>query len=383
MKVLRKKTRQRRFIKRLKENVLNYIQTIPEIRLFLCILIMISFILIMIDALPWDKDSFLGRIIIEAHGLIPELLIFGILITVYNKIVVERIIEIRRIQEEINDYKERNDNEAKIVIKNRIKKLNKLGFTKIDLSRCHLENTKLFNVRLNNANLYFTNLEGANLESAILDNAILTSSVLRGAYLEGARFKSAKLDHADLERAYNRGEKAVWFNLADLSFANLQNARFREGYFDKANFFNANLSGISLRFCSLKEADLRHANLEGAELIGINLTMANLFQAKLKYAVIKTYYEELSHGGPIHYIATFNKANLEGADLEGAELENVDFTDANLTGANLVNIKGVTIGQISKAKTLYQAKLDHNLEKLIRERFPHLLDKPKLKETIG
>jgi response regulator RpfG family c-di-GMP phosphodiesterase len=63
-------------------------------------------------------------------------------------------------------------------------------------------------------------------------------------------------------------------------------------------------------------------------------------------------------------------------------VEDADFTKATLTGANLMNIKGVTIEQISKAKTLYRAKLNHDLGKLIREKFPHLLEKPKLKEAI-
>ena len=50
---------------------------------------------------------------------------------------------------------------------------------------------------------------------------------------------------------------------------------------------------------------------------------------------------------------------------------------ANLDEANLEGAKNLTIYQLSKAKTLYNAKLDEELEKPLREKYPALFEKPK------
>ena len=64
--------------------------------------------------------------------------------------------------------------------------------------------------------------------------------------------------------------------------------------------------------------------------------------------------------------------NLKGADLRGVNLKRADLGRANLRGA-----KGLTLEQLSKVKTLYRAELDQELEKHIKEKNPHLLEKPK------
>ncbi|WP_269849199.1 hypothetical protein [Methanosarcina horonobensis] len=53
-----------------------------------------------------------------------------------------------------------------------------------------------------------------------------------------------------------------------------------------------------------------------------------------------------------------------------SELERSD--KANLEGA-----KNLTVDQISEAKTLYEAKLDPELEKPLKEKYPDLFNKPQ------
>jgi hypothetical protein len=49
-------------------------------------------------------------------------------------------------------------------------------------------------------------------------------------------------------------------------------------------------------------------------------------------------------------------------------------------GANLWGIYGLTIEQLSKVKSLYDAKLDPVLMAQVKEKYPHLLEGPKLEE---
>jgi uncharacterized protein YjbI with pentapeptide repeats len=93
----------------------------------------------------------------------------------------------------------------------------------------------------------------------------------------------------------------------------------------------------------LVEANLRNANFEGANLGGAHLKGTNLLGVNLKGADLRE--------------AFLVKANLEGADLRGA--------------------KHLTVKQLCKVKTLYQAKLDPTLMEQMTKDYAHLLENPK------
>ena len=91
--------------------------------------------------------------------------------------------------------------------------------------------------------------------------------------------------------------------------------------------------------------------------------------------------------------ADLRGANLIGSylhktDLEGANLSFTNPWGANLTGANLEGAKlvwialrgaeGLTIEQLSRAKTLYTAALDPELMEQVKEKCLHLLKEPKM-----
>ncbi len=76
------------------------------------------------------------------------------------------------------------------------------------------------------------------------------------------------------------------------------------------------------------------------------------------------------------------RADLKGADLTDANLKGVDLTDAvldsvNFEGADLTGIIGLTLEQLSKVNTLYEAKLDSTLLLTIQDTLSHLLENPK------
>ena len=64
------------------------------------------------------------------------------------------------------------------------------------------------------------------------------------------------------------------------------------------------------------------------------------------------------------------EVNLNGAFLMGA-----DFEEANLYKADFRNCTGLTMEQLSKARTLYLAKFDPDLEERVQGLIPELVGK--------
>jgi hypothetical protein len=132
-------------------------------------------------------------------------------------------------------------------------------------------------------------------------------------------------------------------------------------------------SPISIWVANLQNAVLFDTNLKNTVLIKVNLQQANLCSAKLQNANLL---------GANLQKADLWKANLWKADLGGVNLHGADFEEANLEktvldSADLRSANNLTLEQLSKVKTLYQAQLDPELEKEIKEKYPHLLEKPK------
>ncbi|KAA3607408.1 MAG: pentapeptide repeat-containing protein [Candidatus Scalindua sp. AMX11] len=136
------------------------------------------------------------------------------------------------------------------------------------------------------------------------------------------------------------------------------------------------LKSVDLSETSLAGTDLEGANLEGADLSNADLSRATLFGANLEFANLQ---ETNLEGANLQY-ANLRFADLQGADLQIANLQNAYLGDAYLEGAVLVGATHVTIEQLSKVATLYDAELAPELLAQIKEQYPHLIEKPKRKK---
>ncbi len=108
----------------------------------------------------------------------------------------------------------------------------------------------------------------------------------------------------------------------------------------------------------LEETDLRGADLKRADLEEADLTRADLGKADLRGAKLRG-------------------ADLRGANLMGANFDRTNFKRADLEGADLKAAIFLRAGQLCKAKTLYQAELDPDLEREVSDKCPRLLEKPR------
>ena len=138
----------------------------------------------------------------------------------------------------------------------------------------------------------------------------------------------------------------------------------------KHSFKNGEPNRLDLRETNLQKAYLSKAHLEGADLSEAHLEGTNF---------IETHLEGANLSG-----ALLKGANLSGAHLEGANLTETYFEGANLSGTHLEGAKSLIINrliiQLSKAKTLYKATLDKELEISLRENFPTLFEEPNYNE---
>jgi hypothetical protein len=229
--------------------------------------------------------SFWGQILAEAHGMLFDIAVIGILLVWLNK-TGERRQRIRAYKDEIDDFRMWESEEAAFRTVGNIKRLNRHRVYNIDLSHCHL-------VKIN---LNYVKLMGANLNYANLFNSFLIDVDLEEARLNQTNFENCNMNQSSLSKSYANG------------------AIFKDTYLIKANF-------------------------EGAYLIKAN----------------------------------FMNSFLMEADLRGATLSEADFNNANLYKADLRGAKGLTIDQLSKAKTLYLAKFDEDIQNQMKTGHPELV----------
>ena len=173
-------------------------------------------------------------LLVEANGMVFDLLVFGILLSIYETLREKRD-KIERLHEEIDDYRFWNEKEAMFRIVGAVRRLNKLGVSEINLSHCFLEGANLEGVDLKGANLKGTNLQRAYLQEAKFGEANLDAAHFHGSKLERANFQDANLVATKLQGANLQGAnlQGVKFFLTNLGKTNLKNAIVDKDWFKK------------------------------------------------------------------------------------------------------------------------------------------------------
>jgi uncharacterized protein YjbI with pentapeptide repeats len=245
-------------------------------------------ILVLGLSLPYylsDFHSFWAQILAEAHGMIFDIAVIGILIFWLNQNGETRQ-RIRTYRDEIDDFRLWESEEAAFRTVGNIKRLNRHKIHEINLVNCYLART----------NLNYVNLKGSNLNSSNMANSSLIETNLENTRLNQTNLENSNLNQANLNGAYASG------------------ANFKDAFLIKAQFENAFLIKANFKNAFLMESDLRGSYLMGAD---------------------------------------FENASLYKADLRGA--------------------KGLTLEQLSKAKTLYLAKFDDELLEQVKTQIPELV----------
>jgi uncharacterized protein YjbI with pentapeptide repeats len=216
-------------------------------------LVLIATGIIVVGAsLPYYRNefhSFVGQVLAEAHGMIFDIAVIGILIFWLNK-TGEKRTRIRTYKDEIDDFRLWESEEAAFRTVGNIKRLNRHKLYNINLAHSYLAKTNLNYVKLIGANLNYANLfnsalinvnmEGARLNQTNFENCNMNQSILKKAYANGAIFKDTYLIKANFEKSFLI--KADFTN-AFLMEANLQGAYLTGADFNNANLYKADFRG--------------------------------------------------------------------------------------------------------------------------------------------
>jgi uncharacterized protein YjbI with pentapeptide repeats len=212
-----------------------------------------------------DAAAFIPQILAEAHGMIFDIAVIGILIFWLNQNGEIRQ-RIRTYRDEIDDFRLWESEEAAFRTVGNIKRLNRHKIHEINLVNCYLPRT----------NLNYVNLAASNLNSANVAQSSLIESNLENARLNQTNFENSNLNQANLKGAYASG--------ANFKDAFLIKAQFEGAFLIKANFSNAFLMESNLQNCYVMGADFENASLYKADLRGAKgLTVEQLSKVKTLY----------------------------------------------------------------------------------------------------
>ncbi|MGF1638871.1 MAG: pentapeptide repeat-containing protein, partial [Cyclobacteriaceae bacterium] len=158
-----------------------------------------------------DFENFVGQVLAEAHGMIFDILIIGILLYWLNK-TGEKRQRIKTYKDEIDDFRLWESDEAAFRTVGNIKRLNRHKIYELNLVNCYLSKTNLNYVNLKGSNLNYANVSNSNLLDVVLDksrlnqtrfeNCSMNHSSFVGAYANGAIFRDAYLIKANFEEAF-------------------------------------------------------------------------------------------------------------------------------------------------------------------------------------
>jgi BTB/POZ domain-containing protein KCTD9 len=212
-----------------------------------------------------DFDAFWAQILAEAHGMIFDIAVIGILLVWLNQ-NGEMRQRIRTYRDEIDDFRLWESEEAAFRTVGNLKRLNRHQIHEINLVNCYLART----------NLNYVNLKGSNLNSANVSNSSLIETNLENTRLNQTNLENSNLNQADLKGAYASG--------ANFKDAFLIKAQFEGAFLIKTNFKNAFLMEANLQNSYLMGADLENASLYKADLRGAKgLSIDQLAKTKTLY----------------------------------------------------------------------------------------------------
>jgi uncharacterized protein YjbI with pentapeptide repeats len=232
------------------------------------IVLIFTGIIVLLASLPYYREnfhSFYGQVLAEAHGMIFDIAVIGILIFWLNK-TGETRTRIRTYKDEIDDFRLWESEEAAFRTVGNIKRLNRHKLYNINLAHSFLVKTNLNYVTLTEANLNYANLS----------NSALIDVNFEGARLNQTNFENCNMNQAMFKKSYANG--------ASFKDAYLIKANFEKSFLIKADFRNAFLMEANLRGAYLTGADFTNSNLYKADLRGARgITIETLSEAKTLY----------------------------------------------------------------------------------------------------
>ena len=264
------KIKQQSIINHLKKQFLS--DTVAISMVLLIVGTVIIFVLFKLS--PAMRDNYFQGLFVEFSGMIFDIFIFGILISLYARIT-SKYKEIEHQLQIIDDYKKWDSTEGKLRISGAIRRVIKLGKTNFDFSGILLSNYSFLEADIKNiSGSNFFPIMNDNFISNLQISKILTklnnvsfqfmdcSGVTFSDSNNGTSFSNLHFAKANLTEAKFDGVHLIF----DRTFSSMNAGEIVHSQFEGANLKNASFKSATFEYC-----DFRHAK---------NLATANFYKAK-------------------------------------------------------------------------------------------------------
>jgi uncharacterized protein YjbI with pentapeptide repeats len=180
-------------------------------------------------------------VLVEAHGLVFDVIFFGLIIAIYDvvrrnkdriklKKFQDKQLEIRYL-EEIDDYRGWYSDEAKFRIIGNIRRLNRLSIFNIDLEECYLVNCKLSLVKIESTTFALK----YSYNELILDRSSFNATNFRSNLL-GCKFILTEFTNSSFE--------SLHIDNLNCSICDFSNSIFNRVSFSNSNFLSFNAKDL-------------------------------------------------------------------------------------------------------------------------------------------
>lgn len=217
----------------------------------------------------WGQDSFYAGFITNIYNSVLDFLVFSIILFVFLG-RHEKTDKIQLYRNNIDDCRFWYSDEAAFKNAGNIRRLQNLGISSLDLSKCTLQK-----IKLKKESFVDSRFMGACLNDTNFDGSIFSKSDLQGATANKASFNQVTLSGCNL--------KYFEFQESQMLSANLSKCDFTKSKLCKSTFH-----ATKLKDCTLEGADLTDCVFERADLRGAKgLTTSQLLKCKsIMYAKV-------------------------------------------------------------------------------------------------
>lgn len=210
-------------------------------------------------------------VLVEAHGLLFDLIIFGILLAIFDSLR-NRKSKIYDYQMEIDSLRNWKSEEAAHKILGIIRKMNGIGHTKTNISDAQLEMLDMRSINLSESLLNNTCFYQSNLSNAIFDLIISDNGDFSSDRFEPLHFSTNPVDIFDnIEKALIKQCQTILISASFIG-ARLQRCNFQSSILTNADFTNTkfsksvNFKNAVLTGSIFQGAHFDNPNFEGAEV---------------------------------------------------------------------------------------------------------------------
>ncbi len=216
---------------------------------FLAVIVLLALVIFFsLDYYLNEFNSFYPQILAEAHGMVFDLFVVGVLVFWLDKSREKRWM-ISHYTEELEDLAVIKSKDSSLIASSLIKRLNRLGVTSFRINGLFLMKSNLRKCDLTSSSMLEVDLSGAKAERTNFTKALLNNSLFNGAMCNEAKFQNAYAMAADFRDSFCI---QTCFRNAMLVSSLFDNAYLMKTDFEGAVLVDASFKGASLNKCNFK-----------------------------------------------------------------------------------------------------------------------------------